>query len=599
GRQSTGISIGEDMDVDNGGVFRSTDYGVTWEQMNVHNNRPSYYSQIRVDPNNHDIIWMCGSPLAYSDDGGHTVKFGNIVHGKTHIDYHAIWIDPNNSDHVVVGGDGGINITYDSGKKWDQITSVGLAQFYAISADNRKPYYVMGGLQDNGTWVGMSRARMNAGITNNDWFPLSNADGFFVVADPSDFNTIYYDTQGGSARRHDLRTGQGVSIRPRPPVPQQGERREQYRFDWNTPIVISPHNPYTIYIGGNKLFKSVDRGDNWSAISPDLTAQISPRNSAIVSIDESSIEPGLIWAGTNDGNVYMTENGGGDWTLMNDKIPGAPELYWVKRVEASHHEKGRAYVVFDGHRYDDKEPYIFMTDDFGKTWKKMSNDLPEGSVYVVREDYKNPDLLFAGTEFALFVSLDRGNSWKRFMNDFPAVPVHDLYIHPREGDLIAGTHGRGAWIADNITPLQQLTPEIMDKDVHLFDVRPEVQWATTYEWRWVTDKRFYKSNPPTGSTIAYYLKNAESDSLDIEILDISGNTIRNLKGSGDAGMQKILWDFRMNMPQRPNQSARQSRYRRRAPMVEPGSYIVKITAGGQELTKVVVVEKDNPKYMGR
>ncbi|MFC1564689.1 T9SS type A sorting domain-containing protein [candidate division KSB1 bacterium] len=601
GRQSTGVSVGEDLDLEVGGVFKSTDYGESWQHMNIHNNRPSYYSQIRVDPNNHDIIWMCGSPLAYSDDGGHTVKFGSTVHGRTHIDYHAIWVDPNNSDHVLVGGDGGINITYDSGKKWDVITSIGLAQFYAISADMRKPYYVMGGLQDNGTWVGPSRARMNAGIVNDDWFPLSNADGFFVVPDPTDFNTIYYDTQGGSARRHDLRTGQGVGIRPTPPRPAQGEERIRYRFDWNTPIVISPHNPYTIYIGGNFLFRSLDRGDNWTAISPDLTAQINERNSAIVSIDESSLKAGLIWVGTNDGNVYMTENGGGNWTLLNNNIPGAPREYWVKRVEASHHEPGRAYVVFDGHRHDDQNPYVFMTDDFGITWKNITNDLPDGSVYVVREDYVNPDLLFAGTEFALFISLDRGETWNRFMNDFPTVPVHDLYIHPRENDLIAGTHGRGAWIVDNITPLQQLSAEVLEKDVHLFDVRAEVRWATTYEWGWVTDKRFYKPNPPTGSTIAYYLKNAVSDSVEIEISDIQGNVIRNLKGSNGAGMQKVLWDFRRNMPQSPNQAARggQMRYRRRAPMVEPGTYLLKLKAGDLELTTKVVVEKDNPGYMGR
>jgi photosystem II stability/assembly factor-like uncharacterized protein len=591
----------EKLDLNRGGIFRSTDYGKTWTHMNMHNNRPSYYSQIRVDPNDENVIWTCGSPLAYSEDGGQTLAIGPEVQGDTHIDYHALWIDPNNSDHVLVGGDGGINITYDHGKNWDIITEIGLAQFYAITADMRKPYYVYGGLQDNGNWGGPSISRRGSGIVNNDWFPLSNADGFVCQVDPTDFNTVYYEIQNGYLMRLDLRNWEDTVIRPQPPQPKKGEKRERYRFDWNSPVIISSHNPHTLYFGGNRLFKTVNRGDSWNVISPDLTTDPESQFSAIVSIDESPIKPGVVWVGTSDGNVQLTQDDGANWTLMNDKIAGAPKSYWVKRIEASNHVLGRAYVVFDGHRHDDQKPYIFVTDDFGKTWKKITNGLPEGSVYVVREDYKNPDLLFAGTEFAAYISLDRGENWARFMNGLPTVPVHDLYIHPRDHDLIAGTHGRGAWIVDNITPLQQMTPEVKEKDVFLFDIRPEVQWARSYEWTWVPDKRFIKPNPPMGSNISYHLKNTVP-SVKIEILDITGEVVRDLEGPAEPGIHMVFWDFRKNPP--PNQGSQSQesmaqRFRRRLPMVGPGEYLVRLSMGEKILTKKLIIEKDNPDYMGR
>lgn len=592
----------EKLELNRGGIFRSTDYGKTWTHMNMHNNRPSYYSQIRVDPNDENVIWTCGSPLAYSEDGGKTLIIGPEVQGDTHIDYHALWIDPNDSDHVLVGGDGGINITYDRGKNWDIITQIGLAQFYAITADMRKPYYVYGGLQDNGNWGGPSHSRRGSGIVNNDWFPLSNADGFVCQVDPTDFNTVYYETQGGNLMRLDLRNWQNDWIRPRPPQVKEGEKMERYRFDWNTPVIISPHNPQTLYIGGNKLFKTVNRGDSWQVISPDLTADPESRYSAIVSVDESPLKPGLIWAGTSDGNVQLTLDGGANWMLLNDHINGAPRSYWVKRVEASNHVEGQAYVVFDGHRHDDMAPYIYVTDDYGKNWKKITTGLPEGSVYVVREDYKNPDLLFAGTEFAVYISLDRGESWNRFMNGLPTVPVHDLFIHPREFDLIAGTHGRGAWIVDNITPLQQVNTETKKKDVHLYEVRPEVQWARSYEWTWVADKRFKRPNPPLGSTISYHLKKGLSEPVKITILDITGRVMRDLEGPKEAGFHQVNWDFRQNPPKMQEGQSSQSmmrRYRPRAPMVRPGEYLVRLAAGETVLSTRLVVEKDDPGYMGR
>jgi len=583
-----------------GGIFKSTNHGGSWKRISAYNSRPFYYSQIRVDPNDDNVLWIGGVNLGYSSDGGKEVK--TDVGGRAHVDYHAIWIDPNDSEHVITGCDGGINITYDRGKHWDVTTQMAIAQFYAITADMRKPYYVYGGLQDNGSWSGPSRTRSRNGIMNSDWFVLSGGDGFFAQVDPTDFNTVYCESQNGNIRRLDLRTGQSAGIRPRPPESPESGERERYRFDWNSPILLSPHNPRTLYFGGNRLFRSFDRGDNWQAISPDLTAMPEERYSAIVSIDESPLMPGVIWAGTNDGNVYLTRNSGVTWTLLNGNIPDAPEYCWVKRIEASNHVLGRAYLVFDGHRNDDQMPHVYVTEDYGQSWKSISNNLPEGSVYVVREDYKNPDLLFAGTEFAAYVSLDRGETWTRFMNGLPTVPVHDLYIHPRDGDLIAGTHGRGAWVVDDITPLQQLTPDVAASTVHLFDIRPEVQWASMYEWNFITDKTYRKPNPPAGSTISYYLEHALTDSVDIEIVDIAGETLRNLKAPAEAGLHKILWDFRRNPVRRSGGAQgqfRQMRGRRFAPPVDPGVYLVRLTAGSTVLTKKLVIEKDKPGYMGK
>ncbi len=583
-----------------GGIFKSTNNGKSWKRMSHYNSRPFYYSQIRVDPNDDDVLWICGVRLGYSDDGGKTVN--TQIGGMAHVDYHALWIDPADSDHVINGSDGGINITYDRGETWDVGTQIGLAQFYAITADMRKPYYVYGGLQDNGSWGGPSRTRSVYGIMNQNWFVLGGGDGFFCQVDPTDYNIVYSESQNGGIRRLDLRTGENTSIRPdNPPLdPDNPRAGRKYRFEWNSPILISPHNPKTVYFGGSSLFKSVNRGDDWIAISEDLTAFPDKRYTAIVSIDESPITPGLIWAGTNDGNVWITKNDGITWKRLNSNIPDSPRNYWVKRLEASNHEPGRAYLVFDGHRNDDMEPYVYMTSDFGETWTNITNNLPYGSVFVVREDYNNPDLLFAGTAYGVFISMDRGSNWTEFTNGLPTVEVHDLYIHPRDGDLIAGTHGRGAWIADNITPLQQFNSDISGSDAHLFLSRPEIQLNSIYEWPFMTSKTFRKENPENGITISYYLNSMVSDSVNIQIQDISGIVIRNLKGSNVAGINKVNWDFRHDMPRRGNDQGNQQRFRRRrAAIADPGVYLAKVVLNGKEYQTIIKIEKDNPGYMGK
>lgn len=587
------------LNPDKDGIFKTTDYGATWVKVNDWNNRPSYYSQIRVDPNDANVIWGFASPMAYSDDGGITVESGPDVQGPTHIDYHSAWIDPDNSDHVIVGGDGGINVTWDRGEHWEVVKQFGLAQAYAISVDMRKPYYVVVGLQDNGVWVGASRGTITRGVTNADWFALSNADGFYSQVDPTDFNIIYAATQGGSIYRQDLRTGQRTDIRPSRPVVEGEEEPERYHFDWNAPFFISPHNHQTLYMGGKMVFKTVNRGDDWDIISPNLTAKQDEEQSSIVSVAESPLQTGLLWAGTNDGNVHVRQNYTAEWQDLTDNIRGVPPYYWVKRIEASHHEAGRAYAVFDGHRWNDFAPYVYATDDYGQSWTNITNNLPEGSIYIIREDHKNPDLLFAGSEFAVYMSLDRGTTWTRFMNNMPTVPVHDLIIHPRDNDLIAGTHGRGAWIVDNITHLQQLTPEVLDSDVHLFDVRQEIQWLSTYEFSWTTQKRFYADNPATGSNIRYYLKSAASDSASVEILDLEGNVLRALAGSADTGVNTVFWDQREPPPPEDENDNRRRRGPRLGELIPPGEYLVRLTVAGEMHTTRLLIEEHKPGYLGR
>ncbi len=573
-----------------GGIFRSADYGKTWTRMSTYNSRPFYYSQIRVDPNNHEVLWMGGMPLGYSNDGGKTVD--NDKAGKTHVDYHAIWIDPNDSDHVVIGSDGGINTTFDGGKKWDVETQICLAQFYAITADMSKPYNVYGGLQDNGSWGGPSCTRSTWGIMNHDWIVLGFGDGFFCQADPEEPNTVYWESQYGNLSRIDLQTGRSTAIRPTGNNVVNHISKEKYRFDWNSPVLISPHNAKTLYYGGNRLFKSVDRGDNWKWISEDLTNDPENQFTAIVSVDESPVKPGVIWAGSNDGNVWLTRNGGVTWNKLNKNIPGYPEKYWVKRIEASNHVAGRAYLVFDGHRNDDREPYIYATENYGETWMRINNNLPSGSVYVVREDYHNPDLLFAGTENYVFASLDRGMTWSKFDMGMPNVPIHDLYIHPGESDLIVGTHGRGAWILDNITPLQQMTDENMTKDICLFNIRTETDYVGGFDFPFITDKTFRGDNPAEGSNIFYNLKDDPTGTVKIEILDVYGNALKTFEEEGKKGLNKVFWEFKFDKPLREKIKTKTGTRTRTTRFAPPGEYLVKLTYGDIVQTTTLKIEAD-------
>ncbi len=586
-------------DPNKSGVWRSDDGGKTWHFLSNQGDRWMYYSQIRVDPTNPEIAYQGGAPFFKSTDGG---KTWNTVQGMPHSDHHAIWIDPKNGNHLMVGNDGGIDVSYDRGDTWEYVNTVPVGQFYAVSADMRKPYFICGGLQDNGSWCGPSATRSGNGILNSDWFRVGGGDGFYTQNDQSEWTILYSESQDGNTSRVDLRSGRSNSIRPRGPgqtgrgaapagetpepaaqaaaaqvgaggnpngnvvpTPPQGTN---YRFYWNTPFVLSPHNPRTIYLGGDRLFRSYDRGETWMA-SPDLTKNVGRNDrpilgvagtapmaskhdgaasfSNIVTIGESPAVPGIVWVGTNDGNLQVTRDGGNTWKNVVDKVQGVPKETHVSRVEPSHFDDGACYVTFDGHRTDDHKPYVFKTTDFGETWTSMSSNLPQGNVNVIREDPKNKNLLYLGTEYGFYVSLNGGKEWKRFMNGLPTVRIDDILVHPRDNDLILGTHGRSIYIMDDISALQQMTESATSNaDAVLFDIRPAIVWVTDIQKSILVEgaKFFRGSNPAQGSAISYWLKSAATEDVKVAISDVSGREVRTLVGTKNAGLNRVQWDLR-------------------------------------------------------
>lgn len=577
-----------------GGVFRSDDRGETWQWVNAINPRPFYYSQIRIDPSDENRVYVLGSSISVSEDGGK--NFQNL-NANIHVDHHALWIDPKNPKHLLDGNDGGIYSTYDGGKSWDFHNQIALSQFYSVDVDMRKPYYIYGGVQDYCSWGGPSATRNTIGITATDWYRVQTGDGFQARVDPNDNNIIYAESQNGGLIRHDLRSGRNVTIKPRP---KSGE--PAYRFNWETPIIVSPHASGTIYVAGNFVFKSTDRGNTWTTISPDLTTN--KQQGSITTIAESPIKAGVLYAGTDDGNVWVTRDGGANWKNVTDRFPGLPGRRWVSRVIGSRFNEPTAYVTFDGHRSDDYATYIFKTMDYGNTWTSIKSNLPASEpVRVVREDYKNRNLLFAGTEFGAYVTIDGGGTWVKLMPNMPTVPVADLVIHPRDADLIAGTHGRSVYIVD-ISPLQQLTETVLASEAHLFTPKPAMamNYKVFSDDQFLADKRFVAENPPYGATLTYYLKSAVSDDVKLTILDRAGATIRELTGSKERGIHRIQWDLRATPPPRPQAAAGAGAgtggggifggNTTQGPMVEPGQYTARLTIAGKQYTTTVVVEPD-------
>ncbi len=626
----------------NGGTFRSDDKGETWTRMSTTNPRAMYYSKIHIDPNNDQRLWVHGAQMFYSDDGGRTFRT-NLVQ-RIHGDYHAMWINPANSDHIWLGSDGGIHKSLDRGRTWDFINNIPLAQFYEIGADMRKPYYICGGLQDNNTWCGPSATMDNAGIPNSEWFTIGGGDGFYAQMDPLEPHIVYAESQDGNVLRRDLRTHESRSIRPQP---AEGEAR--YRFQWNSPIVISAHDNKTIYYGGNFLFKSPDRGDSWTKVSPDLTNN-EDRNAkeimgkvpdvntlsrhdgvqqwpCITTIGESSVDKNVLWAGTDDGNLQVTRDGGKTWKNVADKVPGVPKGTYVSRVIASKHAAGTAYVTFDGHRMNDFNIYVFTTSDFGETWKAIRNGIPDnkGIANVIREHHRNPKLLFVGTEYGMYVSFDQGANWTRLKLNMPTVPVDDILIHPRDNDLIVGTHGRSIWILDDITPLEQLTEAALNSDLHVFETQPATAWRTANRTTSASTghKTFRGPNPPNGVLVHYYLKSkveapeggqgvqgrsgGQAGRVRVTIADSDGRTIRTINNApGEAGINRVVWDMRMNSPIPPAGPGQGgggfggggggggggfggggggSR-------VDPGTFTVKVLVAGKEMVAKATVEED-------
>ncbi len=589
GRELKGRPIG-------GEVYRSEDGGETWKKMNS-DKEPvgggKWYGQIYVDPNDDRVVYVPNTPLYRSLDGGRTwgAKGPENLAPQVHVDHHAIWINPADSRHIILGHDGGMAISYDFGETWDAFDHLPLAQYYAVGVDMDDPYNIYGGLQDNGS-VKIPSNGPSGMITRDDWTSVGGGDGMFNVVDPEDSRWLFNASQNGAIQRVDQKLGTSRSIRPRPAPGQPA-----YRFNWTAPIQISPHNSRIIYIGAQFLLRSLDRGDTWQEISPDLTTNDPVKLAGniefctMTSISESPLTPGVIWAGTDDGKVQLTRNHGGAWQDLTGKLAaaGGPEEHYVTRVFASAHKPGRAYATKAGWHRDDYRPFVFRTEDFGETWTPIAGNLPEGTVYVIVEDRKNADLLFVGTEMSVFASLDGGKSWTPFGSGLPGnALVHDLLIHPRENDLIAATHGRGLFAVD-ITPLQEMTGGFWTSDIHLFAVEPKTPRPIRRAKLEGSDgNRVFKApNEPAGLVINYHLKQAVKGPVVIRVSDPFGEEIAVLEGKAAAGLHSLVWDMRRAParaagPQEPGAVAARPRF---APTVPPGDYVVILEAGGKKLTQ--------------
>lgn len=591
-----------------GGAFRSDDRGETWRKLSDVNSRPMYYSQIRIDPNNDQRLWQLAANMFNSDDGGKT-WIQNLVQ-RIHGDFHALWIDPADSNHVLAGSDGGLHASYDRGRTWDFINTIPLGQFYEVSMDNQKPFWVYGGLQDNGSWSGPSGTLNQEGITNDDWFRIGGGDGFYSVVDPTDPSIIYVESQNGSVSRLELKTGERKSIRPQARL---GEKR--YRFDWNSPIVISPHNNRTIYFGGNRVFRSTDRGNTWTW-SDDLTKDQDREKltimgalpgketlsrhdgvetfAQIVTLAESPIKEGLLYAGTDDGNLQISRDSGKTWKNIADKVPGVPRNTYVSRVVPSRYAEGTAYLTFDGHRSDDYATYMFITTDYGESWKSIRSNVPAGvTARVIREHPRNQNLLFLGTEFGAYVSFDRGGRWTRLKGNLPLVRIDDLQIHSRDNALVLATHGRSIWVLDDLSPLERASENILTSDIHLFEVAPATHFRLYGRKGNTGHKWFAAPNPPYGAVINYYVKDKPKDEVKLTITDQSGAVVRDLKGSKEAGLNRIVWDLRLTPPSLPQEGEGSGFFGApRGPRVQPGVYIVKVSAGDKTAGGNVVVQED-------
>ncbi len=620
------------------GLFRSRDRGDTWEKISDTNPRPMYYSQIRIDPNDPDRIYVLGTQLAVSEDGGKT--FRNDGAPGIHVDHHALWINPADSDHLILGSDGGMSRSYDRGASWRQYDNLAIGQLYQVGVDMRDPYYVCGGLQDNSPWCGPSRTLNTYGIRNTDWYDIWGGDGFFSVPDPNDHTIVYTESQGGNLGRYDVTTGERTQLRP-VARPTDDDEDRNFRWNWNSPIVISSHSSATVYVGSNVVLKTTDRGMHWEEISPDLTKQLDrdeleimgvlPADGmmsrhdgisaygTITTIGESPVNPDVVYAGTDDGNVQVTRDGGATWDDVTSRVRDLPERTYVSRVVPSRFDEGTVYATFDGHRNDDYRPHVYVSTDYGQRWSTIADGLPDWSVNVIVEHHRNPDLLFVGNEIGVYFSVDRGESWIRLQNNLPTVPVDDIVIHPRENDLVLGTHGRSVWILPDISPLEHISPEVLASAAHLFPAKPATMYSIAGGWPFNAG-RFATPNPPNGAVIRYYLGQAlgaeavtddvqssgpnmrrsrpqqdEPAQAKISILDANGETVRELDGPGAAGIQQVVWDFRVAAPippQGPQEGGGRFGGPQRGRRVTPGTYTVRLDAAGETATTELVVRLD-------
>jgi photosystem II stability/assembly factor-like uncharacterized protein len=607
------------IDANDGGIFRSDDGGATWtRRSNTRSGFAWFVGQLRVDPNNPERIYMPDQALRVSDDGGRT--FRNIAN-QTHADHHAMWIDPNDSDHLMIGNDGGFYISHDMGQTWDFALNLPISTFYAIAVDMRDPYWVYGGLQDNGTWGVPTATRTSSGITSDLWIRTGGGDGFYPAVDPTDHNVIYAESQNGALTRFDFATRESKPIRP------QEKPGENLRYNWSAPLLISPHDNRTLWFGAQLLFKSTNRGDSWERVSGDLTRALDRDRLPIMglngpggfgrhagtaefgnlaTIDESKIRKGLLYTGSDDGVVAVSRDGGANWNKI-ERFPGVPDMTYVSRVIASQHAEGTAYATFDGHRSNDFKPYVYKSTDFGRTWTSITSNLPEGSVYVIREHHRDPNLLVVGAEYGVFVTLNGGQSWTQMKNGIAPAPVHDLIIHPRANDIVVGTHGRGIYVLEDIAALERLGSQPVTT-AKVIPARPAVIQNQGGGFRLPGNRAYAGANPPAGAPLTYVVgPNAPSSArATLTILDAQNRVVRELPASLTPGAHRVYWDMRHASPvardtARPQQQRPPDEEGGFAPQgpaggpyVVPATYTVQLKADGRVLSQNTVQIKRDP-----
>ena len=573
-----------------GGVFRTQDGGDHWERLSAYTPRPFYFGQIRVQPDDDHRLYLLGVDLWLSDDGGHTFRAGAAR--QIHSDCHAMWIDPSNSDHVMMGTDGGLYVSWDRAATWDFVNNMATGEFYNLALDNRDPYWIYGGLQDNQSWGGPSRTTSDVeyfgddshseGILNDMWYDLGGGDGFHVAVDPIHPEIVYHESQQGYLERLDLSSHRTRTLRP---SAKEGE--PSFRFNWNTPFLISPHDPTVLWMGGNHVFKLLDRGNRWEMASPDLSTQDPKKmitggsgaetHCTVVALTESPIKAGTLWAGTDDGKLWVTTDGGAHWDDLTTHLRGVPAGLYVSCIEPSRYDTHAAYVTIDGHRSDDFHPYVLVTRDLGKSWKVLSAGLPDDApALVVREGLGNGLLLFTGTEFGLWVSVDEGAHWAKLGEGLPTVAVDDIAIHPREHDLVIGTHGRSIWVMDDITPLEHWTGRTATDSVTFFPPRGALAFYTAGIGGIWGHRMFRAKNPPFGAYFNYYLGTDIDDGVSIAVVDSAGLAIRTLHGPGTKGLHRVTWDLQAG---EPKDRIGRPEWGDQPQFVAPGRYKVTLTAG--------------------
>ena len=598
-----------------GGVYVSSDGGDSWSVMSTLNPRPMYFSQIRVDPKDRNRVYLLGSNRGFyiSDDAGRNFR---DVFSTAHSEDHALWIDPDDTNHLLVGGDGGVSLSWDRGQTWQFRDNLPVGQFYEISADMQDPYVICGGLQDNGHWCVPSATRLRTGISNHDGFNIGSGDGFYARIDPADPQTIVIESQDGRANRVNLATLERQAIAP--VQDRRGTTPRTERWNWNTPIVMSSFDPKVLYMGSHLLFRSADRGVSWKAISPDLTAHVDRERlpmmgalvperalsrhdgvtsfSTLTTIAESPIDATLLYTGSDDGQLCVTRDGGQKWTNLTARVPGLPEHTYVSSVLASRHSAGRVYATFDGHYNDDYRAYVFASEDYGQTWRSIAAGLPQASVHRLREHPRNARLLFAGHERGIHMSIDGGAQWSPLNLNMPTVPVDDILIHPRDNDLIVGTHGRSIWVLDNIAALEALTPEVIRSDAFLVPPARARLLSIYNPQAWLGSGQYFAPNPDINAAIEFYQQEGARDDVEAIITDAHGLRIRSIRTPGHAGLNRLSWDLRMEPP--VAEGARETPAGggfggpALGPLVLPGTYGVTVRLLSRQLAGEIRVEGD-------